>query len=243
VRATAVSAHSGGSEFARAATHAAYEAAIGTGAEYAEIDIRRTRDGVLVVHHDPRVGPDGPLVGDLSYDQLCDCDDQLVPRAEDVMRTLGGKLAGHLDLKEAGMEEEVAEMALRHFGLGGFVVTTGDDASIARVKRAFPQVRAALSLGRQLAGVPMAQWAETCFGEMFPLARIRACGADWVAVNYRLARLGVLAQCARHGVGAMVWTVNSPRLIDRFLADQRVDVLITDRPGYAVRRRAELSRH
>lgn len=72
------------------------------------------------------------------------------------------------------------------------------------------------------------------------MRRIRACRADWVAVNHRLARLGVLASCSRNRIGAMVWTVDADDLIDHFLADERVDVLITNRPEYAVRRRAEL---
>jgi hypothetical protein len=40
----------------------------------------------------------------------------------------------------------------------------------------------------------------------------------------------------------MVWTVDHDVLIDRFLRDQRVDVLITNRPGHAARRRSELGR-
>ena len=54
-----ISAHRGGSEQARAATYEAYEHALTSGAEYAEFDIRRTADGILVVYHDPRSGPHG----------------------------------------------------------------------------------------------------------------------------------------------------------------------------------------
>jgi glycerophosphoryl diester phosphodiesterase len=38
----------------------------------------------------------------------------------------------------------------------------------------------------------------------------------------------------------MVWTVDETALIDRFLTDPRVDVLVTNRPRHAVRRRAQL---
>ena len=61
-----------------------------------------------------------------------------------------------------------------------------------------------------------------------------------MAVNYRLARLGVARTCHRNGIGIMVWTVNHDVLIDQFLMDQRIDVLITNRPGHAARRRSEL---
>jgi glycerophosphoryl diester phosphodiesterase len=62
-----------------------------------------------------------------------------------------------------------------------------------------------------------------------------------VAVNYKLADWHVLKVCDQHGIGAMVWTVDADDLIDRFLADDRVDVLITNRPRYAVGRREQLA--
>lgn len=236
----AISAHRGGSEHAAAATCEAYEDAVGTGAEYAEFDIRKTRDGVLVVYHDRHAGESGPLVNEVPYQQLCDILGYAVPRADDVMQLLAGKVMGHLDLKEIGYEPEVINLALDIFGPGNFVATSLEDVSIASIKERFPGVTAALSLGRDLAGVPRARWASVRYGERFPLARIRACRADWVAVNHRLARLGVLKSCSRNGIGAMVWTVDADDLIDHFLADRRVDVLITNRPHHAVCRRARL---
>ncbi len=112
---------------------------------------------------------------------------------------------------------------------------------MATIKRAFPGVRTALSLGRSLRGVPRRRWAGVRHGELFPLSRIRGCGADWVAVNYRLARLGVARTCHRNGIGIMVWPVDHDVLIDQFLMDQRIDVLITNRPGHAARRRSEIA--
>lgn len=236
----AISAHRGGSEHSAAATHEAYKDAAGTGAEYAEFDIRKTRDNVLVVYHDQHAGDSRALVKELPYEQLCDMLGYAVPRVEDVMRLLAGKVMGHLDLKEIGYESEVINLALDTFGPGNFVATSLEDVSISRIKTSFPQVTAALSLGRNLAEVPRARWASVRYSERFPSRRVRACRADWVAVNHRLARLGVLKLCSRSGIGAMVWTVDADDLIDHFLADNRVDVLITNRPEYAVCRRAEL---
>ena len=46
-----VIAHRGASRDAPANTPAAFEAAIAVGADAVELDVRRTADGVLVVHH------------------------------------------------------------------------------------------------------------------------------------------------------------------------------------------------
>ena len=72
------------------------------------------------------------------------------------------------------------------------------------------------------------------------MRRLRACRADWAAVNHRLARAGVLAQCHRAGIKTMIWTVDEDAEMSRWLADPRVTVLITNRAADAVARRAGL---
>ena len=39
----------------------------------------------------------------------------------------------------------------------------------------------------------------------------------------------------------MIWTVNAPRTLDRYLAHAAVEGVITDRPALALERRAQLS--
>ena len=73
------------------------------------------------------------------------------------------------------------------------------------------------------------------------MARLRACRADWAAVNHRLARAGVLRQCHRAGLKTMIWTVDDDAEIKRWLADPRVTVLITNRPADAVALRTGLT--
>jgi glycerophosphoryl diester phosphodiesterase len=89
-QAAAISAHRGGGEDAPRGTYEAYQAAVRTGAEYVEFDIRRTADARLVVFHDPAVGPGQPVAG-LSYAGLCRAAGYEVPRVDDVMRIIAGK--------------------------------------------------------------------------------------------------------------------------------------------------------
>jgi glycerophosphoryl diester phosphodiesterase len=232
-----ISAHQGGGERHRPGTVEAYRAAPESGADLVEFDIRKTADGLLVVHHDEHCVPGGRLVAASTYAELAEAVGYPPLLVPEVMRMLAGKVAGHLDLKEAGYEHEVIDLALDTFGAGNFVATTLEDESVRAIKDRYPGVRTALSLGRSVDGQAPRTRASTRYSELFPMRRIRACGADWIAVDHKLARLGVLRQAARHGVGVMVWTVDTGRLIDHFLADERVDVLITNRPEEAVRRR------
>lgn len=201
-----------------------------SGAEYVEIDIRRTGDGRLVVHHDPEVG--GLRIGRLSYARVQDLATRPVPLVSDAMEIIAGRAKGHLDLKERGCEHETVALAVEAFGRDGFVVTTREITSLYEIKKSFPGVRTALSVGRNL-------WERGAAHDFAPLRLVRRAGADMVALNHRLARVGVLRQCGRAGIPAMIWTVNAEPVMRRFLGDPRVAVLVTDHPGTALKLRDE----
>jgi glycerophosphoryl diester phosphodiesterase len=219
-------------------TRRTFEAAVVTDAEYVELDIRRTGDGELVVHHNARVSRWGPRLRELTYERLCEIEGHAVPRVRDVLDLIAGRAVGHLDLKEDGYEDEVITMALEILGSDGFVVTTTLGASIAHIRRRFPGVLTALSLGHAVDQARRLMQACSCGRDA--IRRIRACGAHWLAVNYRLSSTDVLAACAAHGIPTMVWTVNGDAGMTRFLADPRVTVLVTDHPLRALRLRAAL---
>jgi glycerophosphoryl diester phosphodiesterase len=204
-------------------TDGGFAVAAGSGAEYVEIDVRRTGDGELVAHHDAQI--DGFPLARCRYARIRER--RPVPLVREALEAIAGRARGHLDLKERGGEHEVVALAEQILGPGNFVVTTKSPGSIRLIRQDFPEVPTALSIGRSL-------WERGAVRDLSPLVLVRACGAHMVAVNHRLARLGVLRQCARAGYPAMVWTVNADPLLRRFLADPRVAVLITDRPRRAL---------
>jgi glycerophosphoryl diester phosphodiesterase len=147
------------------------------------------------------------------------------------MECVATKAMAHVDLKEAGYEAAIVRMATDIMGAENFVVTSLIDSSIKEICRAFPRIQTALSLR----AAPI-----TSHSQFFPLRRLRDCGAKWLAMDKNLARFGVLERCWRNGIGAMVWTVDEDILIDKFLRDLRVEVVVTNRPGRAVQRRTTL---
>jgi glycerophosphoryl diester phosphodiesterase len=211
-------------------TIARYRAAVAARADYVEFDIRRTADDELVTFHDPRAGP-GQLVADVGYRQLCDLAGYEVPKVADALAVLSGRARGHLDLKDTGNEDRLVRLALDLLGPGEFIITTPEDSSVAAIRsrfRAADEVPVALTLGRGAA------WPRNWRSVLRRLARVRECGANWVAVEHRLAAAGVAGQCRRQRLKVMVWTVNQEPEIRYWLARTRIDVLVTDRPALAV---------
>ena len=92
------------------------------------------------------------------------------------------------------------------------VVTTEDLESIRRIKQTFPQVRCGLTS-----------------------RHVERSDADFVSIDQRHVTV------ESYPVPIWVWTVDDQKLMERFLADPRVECLITNRPDLALRLRSARS--
>lgn len=231
--APAISAHRGGVELAAGGSIEAYRGALAAGAEYAEFDVRRTCDGTLVAFHGAWVGW-GRVVSRTSYGRLCELAGHEVLRMTDLLSLLAGRAVGHLDLKEPASAAVVVAEAVEVVGPAGLVVTTGDAAVAAALKHRFPAVPVGVAIGGDAAQALRFAGRRVRSRAVSRLDSVEAGRADWAVVHHRLARTGILARCRARGIKTMVWTVNSDKALASWLANQDVDVLVTDRPVRAL---------
>lgn len=101
----------------------------GSGADFLEIDVRRTKEGVFVLSHD-EVKPGAVSV---TFDEV-----------------EPGAGALQLDLKEEGDEVDLVHDVLQRFPADRLVVTTAEDQSISAVKARFPNIRAGLTVAEDV---------------------------------------------------------------------------------------------
>ncbi len=231
-----ISAHRGGAPREGQSAAQRYAAAIAMGVDFIEFDVRKSGDGVAMVCHDDCTASGRPI-RDFAY---ADLTSELGPEAltcEEILDIAAGRAGLHLDLKEPGYEDDVVE-ALRARHVDRFVITS-EDVVVKAIKHRHPEVEVGLSLGDELKGAPPWRRLQVRLGEAFPGRRIRACGADFVAVHWQLADFNVLRYCARRQVPAWVWTVDDERDLARFIADPRVTTVITNHPEAALRLRTE----
>jgi glycerophosphoryl diester phosphodiesterase len=228
-----VVAHRGVATGAAENTVEAFTNAIAVGADMIEFDVRRTRDGELIVFHDSRVG--GVVIGDLTRDQIESAKGVRPPLFEEVLGACAGKIRLDVELKEDGYVP--AAMALLRAALDQAgadvaeqVVTSFLPAVVARAKDAFPEVRTGLLVGTD---GPIYHVREH-YRQLFPAGLARQVRADYLAPHYRLASYGVLARAAAAGLPCLLWTVNDDADIARFAKDPRVAAIITDRAAVAL---------
>lgn len=209
-------------------TPAAFAAAFAAGAEWVELDARRSADGVPVVYHDGWCGDAVPVV-DRTADELKALG---ICTLDEVLRALPGGMGVDLEVKNLPGEPDydpedavvaaVAEVVRPLEGDRPLVVSSFNPLTVAELVRALPDVPAGLVHFDSLsvtAAVPIAL-------EQGAAALCSRIGAP------NLDREGIAAVHAA-GLGLLVWTVND--LVQAAqLAIDGVDAICTDHPGALV---------
>lgn len=203
----------------------AFEAAIALGVDMIELDVRRTRDGQLVVFHDARVKT--VPTSSLSYEELKTKHAKgRPPLLKDALTLTKDRIALNLEIKETGCVEDTIAL-LRPFGLERCLVSSFLDGVVREAKTLAPEIRTGLLVG-------------TGFRRALT-TRMPAAGADCLVLHRRLADAAALTKAAAAGVPCVIWTVNGPRTLDRYLGHAAVEGVITNQPALALERRAAMN--
>jgi len=226
-------AHRGASAYAPENTLAALRTAIEMRCDLAEVDVQRTRDGVLVLVHDTdltRTTGSRKAVADLTYPQLLRLDagswfspvyaGEPIPTLEQALDVLDGTGTGLLlevkhPARYPGIAADIARTLRARRGYvesGQCIVQSFDHAVMRDVARLLPEV----PIG--LLGHP-------------PVRRLPAL-ATWAShINPRHRRATPAYVDAVHaaGMSCLVWTADRAGDMQRAI-ECRVDGVITNRP-------------
>jgi glycerophosphoryl diester phosphodiesterase len=228
-----VFAHRGGSKLAPENTMAAFDRGMAAGADGLELDVRLSRDNLVVAHHDEtleRTTRTRGRVADRAAAELAELD---VPLLRDVLARYPG-VPLIVELKEsttALAEAVVAEVrrakAESRVCLGSFSV-----AALRLVRAAAPDI--ATSAGRfEVRMALYRSWMRCSPGRV----SYRAFQVPEISGTTRIVSPRFVDLAHRAGLPVQVWTVDEPADIHRLL-DWGVDAIITDRPDVA----AEIAR-
>lgn len=227
-----VTAHRGDSGRAPENTLAAFRAAIEAHADYAELDVQRTRDGQVVVLHDRdlmRMAGDPRRIGELTLADLSGIDvgirrgaafkGEHVPSLESVIDLVRGHMKLNVELKYNAPDPLLAsatiEVLRRAQFLDQVVITSLDAAALKEVKAIEPRLKTGLIVTAVVGDVTRAD-------------------ADFLSLNESRATLGILRRAHEELKDVCVWTVNQPEAM-LLMTERGADNLITDHPATAVR--------
>jgi len=238
--ATLISWHRGGSEVQPSATRAAFCDAMLENADAIEIDVRRTRDGVLVCVHDADI-PGAGLVTHLNWSELAPEIARDVLTYDTFLADLREldpqrRIIIHLDLKDEGYELDAVDQLISDGR--AFFVTTPSERSVRLLRDERPEEDAFLTLGTSSHGLSRWRTFRLRSHELAPFVAIWRTKATGVAVYHRLATRPLRTWCRIFRVEMVVWTVDREETQREWL-DKKVSVLTTNRPRRAREIRSE----
>ncbi len=214
-------AHRGASRERPENTLAAFLRAVELGADAVELDVHRTRDGVIVVHHDPELanGGSGPVpihTLDRAALRAWRVDGEPIPTLGEVLTALQGQATAYCELKGRDTARGTLELLVSRGAAGA--VHAFDHRQVAEARR----------LARDIPrGVLEASYP---VDSLHALAAVD--GRDlWRHTDFIDRELVDAAHAA--GKRVIAWTVNDAVTMERF-AGWGVDALCTDDVALAV---------
>lgn len=200
-------AHRGASGHAPENTLAAFAKAIELGADFCELDVQETSDGVLIVNHDngyKRTGGTDKNVWETSYKETKQFDmgvwykpefkGEKLPRFDEVIDLVKGKIKLNIELKTNGhqlkLAEKVVELLTQKDFLEDCIITSFDISLITKVKELNPKIKAGY-----------------IFGKM-PAVDVFAANIDLLSANSALVTKEFVEKAHKAGKEVHVWTVN-----------------------------------
>ncbi len=215
-------AHRGASRAARENTLEAFELARDFGADWVELDVRRTRDGVAVVHHDAHL-QDGRRIGVISADDL----PSYVPSLAEAFEVTEG-MGVHIEIKNLPddpdydsdhlVADAVAGLIDAYLGPERAVVSSFNVDAVDAVRAVDSTIPTALLCGivQPSAAVERAVAHQMSYVHPFDAM----CDSRFVRSAHEA------------GLAVNVWTINDPDRMQQ-LVEIGVDGLITDVPDVA----------
>jgi len=233
---TLIYGHRGAKGEAPENTLVSFEQCLQHGVRRCELDLHLSRDGELMVIHDPTLkrttGRRGKVVQH-DADELVNYDAREggpgwktpcpIPRLSELFEKCDFE-HWQLEVKSASRVRAartvmaVKELAEQHRLLDRITVTSSSREVLRALNRLAPEISRGL--------VAEYTWLD-------PLKVARQYGCSLLALKWTLCTPERLEKARKQGLHVSVWTVNEPALMRR-LADFGVDSLITDYPSLAV---------
>ncbi|MDQ6768812.1 MAG: hypothetical protein M3Z54_02355 [Gemmatimonadota bacterium] len=192
------------------------------GAEGVELDVHATRDGVVVVHHDPDIGSGRKrgrakhAIAELTASELARfplADGIVIPTLEDVLDAIGHKATVYVEIKGQHIEPLVVRCIRESSAT--CAVHSFDHRTVATVKKIFPAIRTGV--------LETVRHAD-------PVTPLESTGAVDLWQEVGTIDEDLVARVHAHDARVVAWTSNRPREW-KALRAIGVDAICTDRIG------------
>ena len=226
-RTVEITGHRGTKVKAPENTLSAVRHAIAEGADFAEIDVQTTADGVVVLFHDDdfmRVASLNRRLRGINYSELKDIDvgswfapefsSERIPTLQEIIDLARGRIKLNIELKYTWPDPTLTEKVVNIIRQNNFssdcVVSSLNFSAVMEVKHSYPELTTGFIV----------------FKAAGDLSRMEA---DFLSISAAQATARLVRQLHRHGRAVHVWTVNDFNNVISMI-ERGVDNIITDYP-------------
>lgn len=219
-----ITAHRGYSSIAPENTLPAFLLAVDSKADYVELDVQQTRDGVPIVFHDrtlKRMAGINKRINELTYEELLQIDlgngyeerffGTPIPTLEEVLQACQGNVKFNIELKDS--DEALVQLVLKLLEeyqlIEESVITSTDYQALKWVKESHPTMMTGYIISIVYGDIEQLEYA------------------DVLSIKSKYINAQLVKQIHQSGKLLYAWTVNDPNEIKRLLC-LGVDNIITD---------------
>lgn len=211
--------HRGAKAYEPENTLRSFRRALDLGVNAVELDVRKTRDGNLVVIHDDRVDrtTNGKgLVNELTLEEIKELDagkGEKIPTLEEALEFLDKKVKILIELKEIGLEDKVLEIVKNKNLEDNVIIISFHEEALKRTRELNERVETGLIYVRH----------------RNPIKAALSLKAQYLLPLYRFTHSTLIKKAHENGLKVIVWTINTLEEARKY-AEKGVDGIASDRP-------------
>ena len=211
--------HRGARAYEPENTLRSFKKALEIGVDAVELDVRKTKDNQLVVIHDADVKrtTDGKgLVSELTLKEIQEFSTEKgekIPTLKEALDFLDKKAKTLIELKEAGVEEEVLSLVSEKGLQKNVIIVSFIEAALRKVRELDKEVETGLLYVKH----------------KNPIKAALDLKASYLLPLYRFTHTANVQKAHENGLKVIVWTVNKPEEVAEY-AKKGVDGIASDKP-------------
>ena len=194
--------------------------AIELGVDMVEFDVRRTKDGLLVCHHDATV--EDKMISALNFSDIKKLKKSIC-KLEEVIDICKDKVGVNLEIKEKGFEDRVVDKLRANFSYDKIFVTSFSSSVIRKVKSLDPKITTGLLIGDAI----NFQVFYKILKEAFFMSEFYYSKADFISPFYKIYEMGLMKKFESLGIPIQLWTVNDLVFL-KDLINSDIQSIVTD---------------
>jgi len=211
--------HRGARAYAPENTLTSFKKALEIGVDAVELDVRKTKDGSLVVIHDEdvkRTTNGEGLVNELTLKEIKGLDagdGEKIPTLEETLDFLDKKVKVFVELKETGIEEQVLSIVCEKGLDKNVIIVSFLEEALKKVRELNKDIETGLIYARH----------------KNPLKSALDLKANYLLAFYRFTHTANVEKAHESGLKVVVWTINKPEEVEEY-AKKGVDGIASDKP-------------